>query len=45
MKIWFYFYIEHTIRNREPFSTEPGWTLNHKSEYIILSDMLILKNL
>ena len=40
MKTWLYFYVEHTIRNREPFSKEPGWALNLKSRYIVLSEVL-----
>lgn len=39
MKTWLYFYIEHTIKNGSLFYKEPGWSLNHKSEYIILSNV------
>ncbi len=37
MKTWAYFYIEHTIRNGEVFRKEPGWALNLKSNYVVLS--------
>lgn len=32
MKTWAYFYIEHTIKNGEIFSKEPGWGLDLKGE-------------
>lgn len=37
MKIWVYFYIEHTIKNGDVFRNEPGWALGLKSNYVILS--------
>lgn len=40
MKTWLYFYIKHTIKYGNLFLKEPGWALNHKSKYIILSHVL-----
>ncbi|WP_312102048.1 hypothetical protein [Acinetobacter venetianus] len=37
MKDWIYFYIEHTIKNGEPFYKETGWSLGLKNNYIVLS--------
>jgi hypothetical protein len=37
MKNWLYFYIEHTIKNGEPFCKEAGWSLGLKNNYVVLS--------
>lgn len=39
MKTWLYFYIEHTIKNREPFYKEIGWSLGLKNNYVVLSEV------
>ncbi|WP_266095374.1 hypothetical protein [Acinetobacter brisouii] len=39
MRNWIYFYIEHTIKNGQPFYKEYGWALGLKSQYVVLSDV------
>lgn len=38
MKTWLYFYIENTVREKNIFRKEPGWSLGLHSNFIILSD-------
>ena len=39
MKDWIYFYIEHTIKDGEPFYKESGWSLGLKNNFIFLSEI------
>lgn len=39
MKTWVYFYIKHTVKNGKPFVKESGWSLNLKSNFVVLSNV------
>jgi hypothetical protein len=37
MKTWIQLYIEHTVKNCEPFYREAGWSLGLGNNYVVLS--------